>query len=123
MEIIIPHNNNLSFQSISFYDRTIFHFVERVTQHLRESIYILNDEKLNRIKESVTLGDIIPDKYLSAESRHFVYLLQDYSDVEDIILQLNKDIFGDNLTDIPDSEIDVVVKFVYNFKLETELLN
>ena len=44
--------NSFTFQFISWYDRTIFHFVERVTQHLRESIYILNDEKLNGIEES-----------------------------------------------------------------------
>lgn len=115
--------NSFIFQFISFYDRTIFHFVERVTQHLRESIHVILEESINNSHESVTLGDIIPDKYLSTESRHFVYFLDEYSDVEDIILLLNKDIFGDNLTDIPDSEIDVVVKFVYNFKLETELLN
>ena len=104
---------NLTFQFISFYDRTIFHFVERVTQHLRESIYVILEESINNSHESVTLGDIIPDKYLSTESRHFVYLLQDYSDVEDIILQLNKDIFREDLIEIPDTENDIVVKFVY----------
>jgi hypothetical protein len=115
--------NSLTFQFISLYDRTIFHFIERVTQHLRESIYILNDERLNGIKESLTLGDLIPEKYLSKKSNWYIYQIDQNKNVEDIILQVNKDIFGDNLTDIPDSEIDVVVKFVYNFKLETELLN
>jgi hypothetical protein len=107
--------NSLTFQFISWYDRTIFHFVERVTQHLRESIYILNDEKLNGIKEALTLGDIIPDKYLSTESNWYIYQIDPYLDVEDIILQLNKDIFGENLIDIPDPEVDVVVKFVHGF--------
>ena len=115
--------NSFTFQFISWYDKTIFHFVERVTQHLRESIYIVNDEKLNGIKESITIGDIIPERYLSTESKHLIYLLDEYSDIEYIVNQLNVCIFGENLTDIPDSEIDVVVKFVYNFKLETELLN
>jgi hypothetical protein len=117
------NTNTFKLQFISLYDSTLFHFFERVTKHLRESIYILNDEKLNGIKESVTLGDLIPEKYLSAKSRHLIYLLDEHSDVEDITNQLNEDIFGELLTEIPDPEIDVVVKFVYNFKLETELLN
>jgi hypothetical protein len=112
MEIIIPLST-IKFQFISLYDRTIFHFVERVTQHLRESIHVILEESINNSHESVTLGDIIPDNYLSTKSRHFVYLLQDYSDVEDIILQLNKDIFGEDLIEIPDTENDIVVKFVY----------
>ena len=106
---------SLTFQFISCYDRTIFHFVERVTQHLRESIHVILEESINNSHESVTLGDIIPDKYLSDESRHLIYLLQNYSCVEDIILQLNKDIFGEDLIEIPDPENDVVVKFVYGF--------
>jgi hypothetical protein len=110
MEIIIPHNNTLTFQFISLYDRTIFHFVERVTQHLRESIYILKDERLNGIGESLTLGDIIPEKYLSTKSNWYIYQLDQYQDLEDIIQQLNQDLYGTNLTDIP--EVDVVVKFV-----------
>lgn len=118
-----PKTNAFIFQFVSWYDKTIFHFVERVTQHLRESIYIVNDEKLNGIKELITIGDIIPERYLSTESKHLIYLLDEYSDIEYIVNQLNVCIFGGNLTDIPDSEIDVVVKFVYNFKLETELLN
>ena len=107
--------NSFTFQFISWYDKTIFHFVERVTQHLRESIYIVNDEKLNGIKESITIGDIIPERYLSTESKHLIYLLDEYSDIEYIVNQLNVCIFGENLTDIPDSEIDVVVKFVHGF--------
>ena len=107
--------NSFTFQFISWYDKTIFHFVERVTQHLRESIHVILEESINNSHESVTLGDIIPDKYLSTESRHLIYLLDEYSDIEYIVNQLNVSIFGENLTDIPDSEIDVVVKFVDGF--------
>ena len=57
--------NSLTFQFISLYDRTIFHFVERVTQHLRESIYVILEESIKDSQESLTLGDIIPDKYIS----------------------------------------------------------
>ena len=64
MEIIIPLIT-IKFQFISWYDRTIFHFVERVTQHLRESIYVILEESIKDSQESLTLGDIIPDKYIS----------------------------------------------------------
>ena len=107
--------NSFTFQFISFYDRTIFHFVEMVTQHLRESIYRLNDERLNGIEESLTLGDIIPEKYLSKKSNWYIYQIDQNKNVEDIILQVNKDIFGEDLIEIPDPENDLVVKFVYNF--------
>jgi len=117
------NTNTFKLQFISWYDSTLFHFVERVTKHLRESIYLLIDERINGIEESLTLGDIIQEKYLSATSRHLIYLLDEHSDIQDIIDQLNEDIFGEHLTEMPDSENDVVVKFVYNFKLETELLN
>lgn len=111
MQELIPQNI-LTFQFTNFYDRNNLEFTERVTQHLRESIHILNDKKLNGI-ESVTLGDIIPERYLSNKSNWFIYQMDHYLNVEDITLQFNKDIFGEDLTGIPDPEIDVVVKFVY----------
>ena len=110
-----PKTNALIFQFISGYDNTIFHFVERVTQHFRESIYILNDEKLNGIKEPLALGDIIPAKYLSIKSNWYIYQMDQYQDVEDIIQQLNQDLYVTNLTDIADPEDDVVVNFVHGF--------
>ena len=115
--------NSFTFQFILFYDRTIFHFVERLTRHLQETIDSFRDDSFNESNVSITLGDIILENFLSEKSKHLVYLIDDYENIEDIILQLNKDIFGQNLIDIPDPEVDVVVKFVYNFKLETELLN
>ncbi len=114
-------HNTLTFQFINWYNRNNLEFTERVTQHLREAIHFLKDERLNGIGESLTLGDIIPEKYLSTKSNWYIYQLDQYQDLEDIIQQLNQDLYGTNLTDIP--EVDVVVKFVYNFKPETELLN
>jgi len=102
--------HTFTFQFTNFYDRNTIEFSERVTQHLRESIYIFSDEKLNGIKESLTLGDILPEKYLSTKSYWFIYQMDQYQDVEDIILQLNRDIFAEDLSD---PEIDIVVKFVY----------
>jgi hypothetical protein len=112
MQEFIPWNT-LTFQFTNLYDRNNLEFTKRVTQHLRESIYILTDESHNGIKQSLILGDIIPEKYLSDASRHFIYLSQYYSCVEDIIIQLNNDIFGEDLIEIPDPDIDIVVKFVY----------
>jgi hypothetical protein len=106
---------NLTFQFISFYDRTIFHFVERVTQHLRESIYVILEESIKDSQESLTLGDIIPDKYISTKSNWYIYQMDQYQDVEDIIQQLNQDLYGTNLIEMSDPEIDVVVKFVHGF--------
>ena len=111
------NTNTFKLQFISWYDSTLFHFVERVTKHLRESIYLLLDESqiLKNTTDSIILGDIISEKFLSSESRHFVYFLEDYNALDEIINQLNMDIIGEELADIPDSDIDLVVKIVYNF--------
>ena len=116
MQEFIPWNT-LTFQFTNLYDRNNLEFTERVTQHLRESIYILNDEKLNGI-ESVILGDIIPERYFSQKSNWFIYQMDQYQDVEDIILQLNQDIFCEDLTGISDPDIDIVVKFVYALNIK-----
>ena len=114
MQEFIPRNT-LTFQFTNCYDRNNLEFTNRLTQHLRESIYILTDEKLNGIKESLTLGDIIPERYLSSDSNWYIYKMDQYQDVEDIIQQLNQDLYGTNLIEMPDPEIDVVVKFVHGF--------
>lgn len=109
--------HTFTFQFTNWYDRNNLDFTERVTQHLRESIYPLIDETdiPKNTTDSIILGDILPEKFLSSESRHFVYFLEDYNAVDEIINQLNIDIFGEELADIPDSDIDLVVKIVYNF--------
>ena len=109
--------HTFTFQFTNWYDRNTIEFIERVTEHLQESIYLLMDETEipKNTTDSIILGDIIPEKFLSSESRHFVYFLEDYNAVDEIINQLNIDIFGEELADIPDSDIDLVVKIVYNF--------
>jgi hypothetical protein len=109
--------HTFTFQFTNFYDRNNLEFTERVTKHLRESIYLLMDETEipKNETDSIILGDIIYEKFLSSESRHFVYFLEDYNALDEIINQLNIDIFGEELADIPDSDIDLVVKIVYNF--------
>jgi hypothetical protein len=107
--------NSFTFQFISWYDRTIFHFVERLTRHLQETIDSFRDDSFHESNVSITLGDIILENFLSEKSKHLVYLIDDYENIDEIINQLNLDIFGTNLTDIPDPENDVVVKFVHGF--------
>ena len=60
-------------------------------------------------------SDIIHQSYLSERSNHLVYFIDHYENIDEIINHLNIDIFGENITEMPDPEIDVVVKFVDGF--------
>ena len=63
--------HTFTFQFTNFYDRNNLEFTERVTKHLRESIYLLMDETEipKNETDSIILGDIISEKFLSSESR------------------------------------------------------
>jgi hypothetical protein len=107
---LIKHST-LTFQFISWYDSNSFHFVERLTRHLQETVDSFRDDSFNESNVSITLGDIILENFLSEKSKHLVYLIDFYENIDEIINQLNKDILEKDLTGAQD--IDIVVKFVY----------
>jgi len=53
----------LTFQFISWYDKTIFHFAQRLTDHLLYSLNLLIDETIKDSNESLIFGYLIPERF------------------------------------------------------------
>lgn len=112
----------ITFQVSSEYDRTLESFVERVSRYLREYISISYDfsdiRKFSTNKElDIVLGDIIPpDLVCEGQVIHYlVFNLFDYRNVEEIIKDINEEIYGESLVEIPDQNKSYVVKIVSDF--------
>lgn len=112
----------ITFQVSSEYDRTLESFVERVSRYLREYIsisYVFSDiRKFSTNKElDLVLGDIIPlDLVCEGQVIHYlIYNLFDYQNVQEIIKEINQEIYGENLVTIPDPNKSYVVKIISNF--------
>lgn len=109
----------ITFQVSSEYDRTIESFVERVSRYLREYISISYDfsdiRKFSTNKElDLVLGDIIPpDLVCEGQVIHYlVFNLFDYRNVEEIIKEVNIEVYGKSLVEIPDENKSYVVKII-----------
>jgi len=96
--------------------------VERVSRYLREYISISYDfsdiRKFSTNKElDLVLGDIIPpDLVCEGQVIHYlIYNLFDYPSVEEIIKDVNVEIYGQSLVEIPDQNKSYVVKIISNF--------
>jgi hypothetical protein len=92
-------------------------FVERATRHLRDALSITYE--FLHLKEipfktplDITLGDIIPPSCVFNDGEEIEYLifdLLDYENVEDVILQINKDVYGESLVEIPDEKKNYII--------------
>ena len=112
----------ITFQVSSEYDRTLESFVERVSRYLREYISISYDfsdiRKFSTNKElDLVLGDIIPPDLVCEGQviQYLVFNLFDYRNVEEIIKEVNVEVYGESLVEIPDENKSYVVKIISNF--------
>jgi hypothetical protein len=105
----------LIFQFCSFYYDSKKEFKSNLIRHLRDLIEVTNEDRENLVPadtKPIVIGHIIPSIFLSDKSHHFIYLVNDYINVEDLIIQLNNDL-ASNIN----SDEDIVVKFIYSFGL------
>lgn len=106
----------LTLQFCSFYYNSKKEFNSNIIRHLRDLIEVTNEDRENLVPadtKPIVIGHIIPSIFLSDKSHHFIYLVNDYNNVEDLITQLNND-----LSTITNIEQDIVVKFIYSFGLK-----
>jgi hypothetical protein len=109
----------ITFQMVSLYDSSLEKFVTRISNHLRDSlsiIYEFSDLKIDTDR-SILLGDIEPpSKYYSDLELHYlVFNLFDYLNVEEIIKEINKAIYGENLVTIPNPNKSYIIKIISDF--------
>ena len=65
------------------------------------------------------MGDVEPpsDYYSDLELNYLIYNLFDYQNVEDIIRDINIEIYGENLVTIPDPNKSYIIKIVSDFSI------
>ena len=111
----------ITFQMVSLYDETSEKFITRISNHLRDSlsiIYDYSDLKINTDR-SILLGDIEPPShyYKDLELHYLVFNLFSYPSVEEIIKEINQEIYGENLVTIPDPNKSYIIKIVSDFSI------
>lgn len=109
----------ITFQMVSLYDQTSEKFVTRVSNHLRDTLgvmYEFPDLNIDKNK-NILLGDVEPpsEYYSDLELYYLIYNLFDYQNVEEIIKEINQEIYGENLVTIPDPNKSYVIKIVSDF--------
>ena len=112
----------LTFQMVSLYDQTSEKFVTRISNHLRDSlsiIYDFPDLKINNKNMNILLGDVEPpsEYYSDLDLYYLVFNLFDYQNVEEIIKEINQEIYGENLVTIPDPNKSYIIKIVSDFSI------
>jgi len=65
----------------------------------------------------IVLGDIEPPSYFSLDKNiHYLeFYLFDYSSVEDIIKDINIEVYGESLVEIPDTKNIYIIKIISDF--------
>jgi len=111
--------SQITFQMVSLYDSCSEKFVTRVSNHLRDTlgvIYEFHDLKIPK-NMNILLGDIEPPSqyYKDLELNYLIYNLFDYQNVEEIIREINEQVYGISLTDIPEPNKSYIVKIVSDF--------
>ena len=117
------HKYHITFQMVSLYDQSLEKFVERTSNHLRDSlsiIYDYSDLKINTDR-SILLGDIEPpnEYYRELELHYLIFNLFDYSSVEEIIKDINEEIYGENLVTIPNTNKSYIIKIISDFSIRS----
>ena len=114
--------SQITLQLVSVYDRTIEHYVERVSSYLRDSLSITYEfidlkNYENKNEMDIVLGDIEPPSYFSLNKNiHYLdFYLFDYSSVEDIIKDINIEVYGESLVEIPDTKNIYIIKIISDF--------
>ena len=109
----------ITFQMVSLYDSSAEKFVTRVSNHLRDTLgvmYEFPDLKIYK-NMNILLGDVEPPNhyYKDLELHYLIYNLFDYQNVEEIIKEINQEIYGENLVTIPDPNKSYIIKIVSDF--------
>ena len=114
--------SQITLQLVSVYDSTIEHYVERVSNYLRDSLSITYEfidlkNYENKNEMDIVLGDIEPPSYFSLDKNiHYLeFYLFDYSSVEDIIKDINIEVYGESLVEIPDTKNIYIIKIISDF--------
>lgn len=109
----------ITFQMVSLYDSSLEKFVTRISNHLRDTLgvmYEFSDLKIHTNK-NILLGDVEPPYhyYKDLKLHYLIFNLFDYQSVEEIIKDINEEIYGKSLVEIPDENKSYVVKIVSDF--------
>ena len=115
--------SQVTLQLVSIYDMTHEHYVERVSRYLRDSLSVIYDfmnfRKVPKIREmDLVFGDIIPPSFVLGKEENIKtieYHLFDYPSVEDIIKEVNVEVYGKSLVQIPNSKIIYIIKIISDF--------
>ena len=109
----------ITFQMVSLYDSSVEKFVERISNHLRDTLgvmYEFPDLKIYK-NMNIILGDVEPPNhyYKDLELHYLIYNLFDYQYADEIIREINQEIYGDDLVTIPDPNKSYIIKIVSDF--------
>ena len=109
----------ITFQMVSLYDQTSEKFLTRISNHLRDTLgvmYEFPDLKIYK-NMNILLGDVEPpsEYYSDLDLYYLVFNLFDYQNVEEIIKEINQEIYGENLVTIPDPNKSYIIKIVSDF--------
>lgn len=105
------NNLMITFYYNSYLDSSVFKTVSRLSDQLKEVIYF----KLENFKEDQTIGDIGPKiKSGTHNFKDLNYELRSESDVENVIRQINHDVFGPSLVEVPDSNTYFSIRITCN---------
>ena len=112
----------ITFQMVSLYDSSLEKFVTRISNHLRDSLSIIfefSDLKIDTDR-SIQLGDIEPpsEYYEDLELNFLYFSLFDYQSVEQIIIDINQEIYGENLVTIPNPNKSYIIKIVSDLSIK-----
>jgi len=79
-------------------------------------MYEFSNLKIDKDK-NILLGDVEPpsEYYNDIELNYLTFNLLDYTSVEEIIKEINEEVYGDNLVTIPDPNKSYIVKLVSDF--------
>ena len=109
----------ITFQMVSLYDETSEKFITRISNHLRDSLSIIYDFPDLKIHKNmnILLGDVEPpsEYYSDLDLYYLVFNLFDYQNVEEIIKEINQEIYGENLVTIPYPNKSYIIKIVSDF--------
>jgi hypothetical protein len=101
------------FQYNSYLDSSVFKTVSRISDQLKEVIYF----KFEDLKEGQTIGDLNPIKKSDDHKlKELNYELNSESEVETVIRQINHDVFGPSLVEIPESNTHFSIRITCDLK-------
>ena len=109
----------ITFQMVSLYDSSLEKFVTRISNYLRDTLGVMYEFSHLKIhtNKNILLGDIQPpiEYYKDLEIHYLIFNLFNYQNIEEIIKEINQEIYGKNLVTIPNDNKSYIIKIVSNF--------